>query len=85
MLKSKICLSFIEKTVEKYQEDGQMNYRLYHDSSSASSAFKSHEIAAIIYPSIMLLADAEAKNLDSAEAAISAIQLNSRAIRPYFL
>ena len=61
MLKSRICLDFIEKTVEKYQGDGQMNYRLYHDSSSASSAFKAREIAAIIYPSMMLLADAEAK------------------------
>ena len=60
-------MGFIEKPVEKYQGDGQMNYRLYHDSSSASSAFKAREIAAIIYPSIMLLADAEAKKFGFSE------------------
>lgn len=60
MLKSKLCLKFIEKSVEHFQAENQVEYRLYSDSRAD---FKAKEIAIIMYPSIMLLADNEAQKL----------------------
>jgi hypothetical protein len=63
MQKSKICQDIISGMVSQYQSDLQAVYSIQNDLGAANAGLRSMEVAKIIYPSIMLLVDSEARAL----------------------
>jgi hypothetical protein len=62
MTKINYCKLLIERLTETYQKDKKLVYSIKDDLVSDSLGLDSSEVSELIYPSIMYLADIEAKS-----------------------